>query len=492
MFRDDQLTVVLGGPGAGKTERLIEIVREELKRGVPPDQIAYVAFTRAAAETAKARAAEAFGLDPRADLPWFRTIHSLAYFAMGITQGEVMTPRDWEKFGKAIGERLSGARVELEEVIQRMHRATGDVLLGLVDYAATTCQTLDQARQETGVAADLWHLQHFKDSLDAYKRQFGKVTFTDLLLMYPQQGTPPSIQVAIIDEAQDLTQAQWRMVEWAFQDAERVYAGGDDDQAIYRWAGADVEYFLNLPGQKQSLPRSHRLPQPIYEVAQRVVGRIRHRYAKDYAPAKHQGDVISARDLNDIDLTQAGSWMLLARNSYLLHRYKEYLEGNGYPYQTVAGPSVKKDHFETIRAWDRMREGATVTAGEARNIGAMLGMPKLSLRETQLYQKEDFYHWPWPKSWHEAFNSLSYRVKMYYQGIMERGENVIAPRFYLGTIHSVKGDEADHVVLQQDVSGSTMQNINTDHEHRVFYVGVTRARQTLTLLRAQTLKAYNV
>jgi len=184
--------------------------------------------------------------------------------------------------------------------------------------------------------------------------------------------------------------------------------------------------------------------------------------------------------------------MLLARNSYLLRRYKEFLESNGFPYRTVAGNSVKKEHYAAISSWNRMKAGERLPAEEVRHLGTVLGMPKLSLRETQLYTKEDFYHWPWPKTWQEAFAALSYRTKMYYQWIMDRGENVLNPRFYLGTIHSVKGDEADHVVLQRDVSSSTMDNINSDHEHRVFYVGVTRARRTLNILAPQTLKAYHV
>lgn len=492
MFNPERLTVVLGGPGAGKTERLLGIMKNELALGVSPDRIAFVAFTRAAAETAKFRAAEAFGLNPQTDLPWFRTIHSLAYHGLGISQGEVMTGKDWARFGKGVGEKLTGGRVELEQVMERGRRNSGDVLLGLVDYAATTCQTLEDARLETGVAVDLWQLQHFAASLDKYKEQFGKVTFTDLLLQYPQTGTRPPVRVAIIDEAQDLTQAQWRMVEWAFEDAERVYVGGDDDQAIYRWAGADVEYFLNLPGAKEALPRSHRLPKPIFDVAQEIATRIRHRYEKHYAPADHEGLVARPRDLNDIAFTESGSWMLLARNSFLLRRYAEYLETNGYPFTTMAGPSVNPEHFDWIRAWTHMRRGTAATAEQIRGIAKMLGEPKPTLRETSTYIMEDFGHWPWSRVWYDAFTALPMRVRTYYRSVIARKENIANPRFYLGTIHSVKGDEADHVVIQRDVSSRTMDNINSDHEHRVFYVGVTRAKRTLSILAPQTIKAYGI
>ena len=42
--------------------------------------------------------------------------------------------------------------------------------------------------------------------------------------------------------------------------SERMYCAGDDDQAIYEWAGADVEHFINLPGGSEVLEQSYRIP----------------------------------------------------------------------------------------------------------------------------------------------------------------------------------------------------------------------------------------
>ena len=57
--------LVLGGPGSGKTARMIRAVEGALERGVPPDRIAYTSFTRRAAYEARDRAAERFGLSDR-------------------------------------------------------------------------------------------------------------------------------------------------------------------------------------------------------------------------------------------------------------------------------------------------------------------------------------------------------------------------------------------------------------------------------------------
>jgi DNA helicase-2/ATP-dependent DNA helicase PcrA len=57
----------------------------------------------------------------------------------------------------------------------------------------------------------------------------------------------------------------------------------------------------------------------------------------------------------------------------------------------------------------------------------------------------------------------------------------------VSTIHGAKGGEADNVVLFTDLSpaAEAQMNINPDDTHRVFYVGVTRAKQNLFIVEPQ-------
>ena len=107
------MKVVLGPPGTGKTTRLINLVEQYLTSGVPPDRIGYFAFTRRAAEEAIDRACTQFNLSKK-ELPYFRTLHSLAFLRAGLTHSQVMTPEkyqeaaDWLKIGRF----YSGSQVE--------------------------------------------------------------------------------------------------------------------------------------------------------------------------------------------------------------------------------------------------------------------------------------------------------------------------------------------------------------------------------------------
>ena len=94
-------TIVLGPPGTGKTTTLLNKVDEYLKK-TDPDKVGYFAFTKKAANEAKDRAIKKFNLTED-DLPYFRTLHSLAFRKLGLKRENVMQPEHYEEVGKSIG-----------------------------------------------------------------------------------------------------------------------------------------------------------------------------------------------------------------------------------------------------------------------------------------------------------------------------------------------------------------------------------------------------
>jgi DNA helicase-2/ATP-dependent DNA helicase PcrA len=328
--------LVLGGPGCGKTTRLLSIVAEEMGRGVPPDRIAFVAFTRAAAHEARRRAAEQFSLDPERDLPWFRTIHSLVYAQLGLTKDELLGKRDWDEFSTLMGYQPGYSQTE-DDLPTHIPGSEGDYfakMMRLIDYSVTTMEPLEHVWHDLNEPVR-WHdLKQCDAAFTQFKQDIAKVDFTDMLRQYALgEGQPLPVDVAIVDEAQDLTTVQWKVVRYAFRTAQRWYIGGDDDQAIYTWAGANVKEFLHLKADTvEVLPISYRLPQKIHSFAQRQIQSISDRYAKRFRSVSMEGDIewhntVAIPELN------GGSWFFLARNNYLIRRLIASAREQGHPYQ---------------------------------------------------------------------------------------------------------------------------------------------------------------
>ena len=90
--------------------------------------------------------------------------------------------------------------------------------------------------------------------------------------------------------------------------------------------------------------------------------------------------------------------------------------------------------------------------------------------------------------WFEAFDAAPRREINYLKQMRRRGEKLNqAPRITLSTIHGAKGGEAENVVLLTDLSFNTMKSYerNPDDENRLFYVGATRTKEHLHIIRPQ-------
>jgi superfamily I DNA/RNA helicase len=75
----------------------------------------------------------------------------------------------------------------------------------------------------------------------------------------------PRFKAIFIDEAQDLSPLQWKLFDKLKEYADDIYLAGDDDQAIFAWAGADVDRFINEPAKEKVLKYSKRISRAVQE-----------------------------------------------------------------------------------------------------------------------------------------------------------------------------------------------------------------------------------
>lgn len=494
---------IFGPPGTGKTTRLLGMVDQSLSQGTPPSSIAFLAFTKKAATEAKDRAMVRFGLKEN-DLPYFRTIHSLAYQMVGMKPEQMIRKEHFQELATYIGFDLSTATDALEEddMGARGHQHP---ILSLINLTRLKKIDLRDGYNESNLEYNWATTDYVAKAYSKYKQIHNIYDFTDLLDLFIQDGHQycPKFALCFLDEAQDLSPLQWDIAHILDEKSERMYAAGDDDQAIYRWNGADVEHFITLDGPSEVLERSYRVPRTIHQYAESLSNRIRHRYPKVYMAQDRMGSVQHVQNISQIDMSE-GTWLVLAQTRYMLEEPTAALKSMGFLFCYNNGRrSVSEKMSLAINGWTQLTKGNRITADACRAIYSYMssgdritkGYKKIDLDDERTYTYQDLADncgllAPKEMVWHEAMDKLPKIDRAYITAALRRGEKFNStPRIMLSTIHGSKGGEADNVVVYTDLSWAAIQNLSSSRDVddllRVLYVAVTRAKKNLYLVEPE-------
>ena len=172
--------------------------------------------------------------------------------------------------------------------------------------------------------------------------------FTDMIEKFVSSELCPKFDVVFIDEAQDLSPIQWKMYDIIKKNTKIMILAGDDDQAIYGWAGADVKRFQDEPAKEKILPKSYRVPIRVQNVADSIISQIETRIPKEWEPRDNEGHCEEVYDLDEVDLTQ-GNWLILARTNYRLIKMKPYLMERGIYFEYKERKSFSSKLWKAIR-----------------------------------------------------------------------------------------------------------------------------------------------
>lgn len=489
METESRVNIILGPPGTGKTTTLLNIVDEAIESGIPPERIAYLAFTRKAAHEAQNRAMARFNID-ESRLPYFRTLHSLAFRQLGIQRDEVMTQNHYKKLGRTLGVEFRG--VYDDAVHMPIGNGLGDKCSRIETLSrARMCSIEQQYNLSNEPDLTLHACQQYASVVKRYKEENGLLDFTDMLERY---NSELDVDICIFDEAQDLSSIQYKMAINLSKMASKIYIAGDDDQAIFGWAGADIRKFLSLKGEKKILPHSYRTPALIHKFAQSICGRIKNRYDKKWDAREDQGNVEWVAHEEELNLSGNQSWMLLARSKYFLTRFKKICHQQGYAYKMFGGYSTDTQETKAIISWENLRKDKSLSISEAKNLIQFIPT-KIELPTLKEYRLKDFgfTYAARQHDWMTMLRNISPEEREYLRACLHNGEKFgEEPRITISTIHQVKGGEADNVALVTDMGGLSWQASSLDEEIRVWYVAVTRARKNLFLVRPRTIKFFDM
>jgi superfamily I DNA/RNA helicase len=367
-----------------------------------------------------------------------------------------------------------------------------------------------------------------------WKKAEGLLDYTDFISEAAARKVMPYQEVIYVDEAQDHTPLQFHLLREGWP-ARKIVLVGDDDQNLYEWSGADPTLFFTpaLPENEWVLEQSYRLPQAVHAEATRWISQIPNRKVKLFRPKSEVGLVqesiyslkgIDAREkfpdgmLEDFD--SGATVMLLVTCRYMTSSLTSLLVDFGIPFHNPYRKDDREwnplaDYGPAVNAFLKISKGGTYLTGA--ELASLLGMLHNDCGRTG--ESKKYLHdrvrrkgnertqytldildeladetlqaiasgsigWLQAHVGHKI--SHDWRFQWACQLALKHGE-VPEPKVVVGTIHSVKGGEAQIVYLFPDRSYAAMRAgmESRDGLHasiRLFYVGMTRASEKLVLM----------
>lgn len=536
---------IFGPPGCGKTTSLTRQVRRAVDR-YGAEGVLVTSFSRAAA-------AELAGRDLPVAPDRVGTLHSHCWHALGRPEIAEANVDEWNRENPhmAITAAKKQGRLDGEETSEEDDS-------GLARDGDSLIQQLSRFRgMQINEAMWSLNLVGFARKWTEYKRANGLMDFTDLIDTCYRDvfAAPKNPSVIFADEAQDLNRLQLSLIRKWGERAEYFIVAGDDDQTIYTFTGADPEAILHpdVPDDhKIILKQSYRVPRAVHALAESTIRQVKVRQEKVYLPRPENGHMakLASGTLSSTEggilrtaeehIAKGQTVMFLASCSYMLKPLIQVLRSHGVPFHNpyrktngfwnplrlgkpgstpsrvlallVGHPSSGDLHrpwtqgdvalwAEWLASNGVLRRGAkkALQAADRGSPGDMTYLDRLFepgaldvLMDAWEGDRRGLLKWWRDHLTADGWKRTEFPVEI--AAIRGTGALLNAPQIIVGTIHSVKGGEADVVYLFPDLSRAgdgQYQRMGPPRDSvvRLFYVGITRARHTLYICQQDTRSA---
>ena len=443
-------TTVFGPPGTGKTTYILKRLEDDLKT-YKPDEIAFVSFTNKGVDEGKYRALEKFKFKEK-DLPYFGTIHSLCFKALKMDRVNIVSKKHYRLFSEKTGMNFCGHYTE-------DYSSPHDAYLHAAELKHQNVDAQIRMMRDMNMNEPLY--EFIETEIGRMKEQLNLKDFTDILTDYVAYGEPLPVALAYIDEAQDLTPLQWKTIRKMFSDAAHIIVAGDDDQAVYEWAGADVNEFIGFSEEKILLDQSYRMPVVVHALAKKIITDLQVRQEKRLLPKNEMGELSVKKKITDVALV--GGELILARTKYILRELSRQLMEEGYFFSFKGKNSVDFNVLSAIAAYQAYVAGELEALRPAHH--ALFGIVDRDI--------------PWYASLRQTK-----AVTDYYRRLIDT-KGYTREVIKMETFHSSKGTENSHVIIATDTSKRVelMREVYRDMELRCLFVAITRSSEKLTILQ---------
>lgn len=539
-----ELHRIIGVPGGGKTTHLARQTRVASQK-YDPSRVLVASLTRAAA-------AEVAGRDTPLPKENIGTLHAHA-FRMLDRPALAETAKHMKTWNQQVGAGMKIAEspgdLDGDGLLgQGLRFSEGGDLLRT--YQALRNKLVDPAAWPGRVTTFASHWEAFKeqnDLMDFTDLIEQAIERKDRFACDPY--------VVMVDEAQDTSSLEWQMIQQLSQRAEHLVVVGDPLQALYTWRGASPQaVFGTDPDAVQVLSQSYRVPRAVRDLAMDWIRRMPGAMAVEYHARRDAdgnevaGEVLrrpythaDAGALLDAvrgDLLAGRTVMVLATCGYMLTPFLARCRDHGEPYHNPYRAKASTWNPLSTRVADALRaflrpdhecwgeQARGWTWGDARTFTDVLIAKEtlahgaktfLRAKTTEKTSFGDAGSQPAnldtlmgllaSDACRDAVFDLD--TRWWTQNLMHkdapRGRHInrianvkgrralnTPPRLIVGTVHSVKGGEADVVYLMPDLSPTAYWQAykrppeTEEHQSilRTMFVGMTRAREKLVLCKA--------
>jgi len=424
---------ILGGPGCGKTTKILDILADYIKGGINLDQVLLIGFAKATVQELQARVIKK-GLLTEKQAESIKTIHKFCLDHIGkhdILNSSVKKdfkkrmasdPDTWvmlddEKYDR--DDDVPAAWTEKEDkklavyydITNKAHHKIGfDKRHKYKNDLDKILSFFGESENDTYKNVHTGQLTYFYTNLQKFKSQTGVIDFDDMLLkaLYPTVEFQP-YKLVLVDEVQDLSKLEWQVISKIAQKTEELFLVGDDDQAIFGWKGSDVSIFQKWPCKEENITRlktSHRLPGKIYDFALSIRNDIKYRLGNEFTcqkridpDKKDEGHIAYINGLDEIEgLDKDSEIIFCARAKSSCRKYADFLKHNNLIWleksQNIDDRGKLKSSFPSncknvIESWHTLQEGHSIKGTDYIKMVKEMKKDFISERKKTALSKKD-------------------------------------------------------------------------------------------------------
>ena len=289
--------LVLAGPGSGKTFVIVSRILYLLEKGIPPESILVITFTKEAAMSMQHRFQNS---TPNITQPVnFGTFHSVFYHILK----ESYPNRRWNLIKETQKKNLMSSilrgmltKDEYEERIGEIAEDTESVLRAIMLYKNT-----GHLQRSLKYVPSAWK-ERFEAIAEKYKYEMKRselLEFDDMIyecheLLLRDENIrnywKKRFRHILIDEFQDCNQMQYETLKLLSGENTNLFAVGDDDQSIYGFRGASPDIIRRFSEDFHSgrvlLDTNYRSREEIVMASLAVINENRNRFPKELRAVK--------------------------------------------------------------------------------------------------------------------------------------------------------------------------------------------------------------